>query len=158
MVYRLQNPQDPFTLDDTLLLATIFPDWGRDFCCLSVREPLLLDHYRCPPKWAFFILSESSVTETIHYSPTMDSELADIIGKVGREVKNQTGHKSQLPQAWQEGNQSQREETRLIALSPSSLFRAHRVFFPLNKGPSPILPRAPKTFLGSGPGHGPATQ
>lgn len=29
----------------------------------------------------------------------MDSELADIIGKVGREVKNQTGRKSQLPQA-----------------------------------------------------------
>jgi len=114
---------------------------------------------RCPsPKRALFILSESSVTETVHYSPTMDSELADIIAKAGREVKNQTSHESQPPQFWLEGNQSQWEETRLPVLTPSSWFRAHRAFFGLNKGHSPILPRAPKTFLGSGPGHGPTAQ
>ena len=34
----------------------------------------------------------------------------------------------------------------------------NEAFFGLNKGHSPILPRAPKTFLGSGPGHGPTAQ
>lgn len=45
------------------------------------------------------MLPESSVTETIHYAPATDSELADLTGKVGREVKNDAGHESRLPQA-----------------------------------------------------------
>ena len=129
------------------------------FCCLSERGSLFLHHSRCPsPKRALAILSESSVTETVHYSPTTDSELADRIAKAGREVKKQTSYESQPPQAWLEGIQSQWEETRLPVLTPSSWFRAHSPFFGLNKAHTPILPRAPKTFLGPGPGHGPTAQ
>ena len=159
MVYSLWNVQDPFIFGLHSPLSHHLFRLRERFCCLSERGSLFFDHYRCPSaKRALFILSESSVTETVHYSPTVDSELADIIAKASREVKNQTSHESQPPQAWLEGNQSQWEETRLPVLTPSSWFRAHRAFFGLNKGHSPILPRAPKTFLGSGPGHGPTAQ
>lgn len=80
------------------LLAAIFPDRERDSVAFLPEGPLSLTMMDVPPlKWALFRPSESSVAETVHYSPTADSELADVIGKVGRDVKNPTGHESPLP-------------------------------------------------------------